>query len=229
MFSFGAFLFELFEGDIPFVEQDDAAVLAQLSSSDGLALGPIYHADRRITKLVQQCRERNPSSRPNAVLASNTLMDLNDPERWDIRLEDLEMVRELGSGHFGVVNQMKLKDTNTLVAVKQLKSAEGLQMQEFRGEMSLLKKVRHPNIVSMFKCSENEPQLIVLEYLSGGSLVDWLRNEPEAAPLELLFLIHQVALGCAFLSDCDIVHRDLAARNILVGSSLQEVKGATEL
>ena len=70
-------------------------------------------------------------------------------------------------------------------------------------------------------CSDCEPFYIVTEYMSGGSLFDYL-SKGEGINLQLPTLIDmaaQVASGMAFLEAQGYIHRDLAARNILVGES----------
>ena len=70
-------------------------------------------------------------------------------------------------------------------------------------------------------CSDREPIYIVTEYMSGGSLLDYL-SKGEGINLQLPTLIDmaaQVASGMAFLEAQGYIHRDLAARNILVGES----------
>lgn len=89
---------------------------------------------------------------------------------------------------------------------------------------------KHPNIVSLIgACTSDRPLLIITEYVSGGTLLDLLRNsrcsntayvntEVDIA-LEQhisLKLALDVARGMAHISNHRFVHRDLAARNVLV-------------
>lgn len=70
-------------------------------------------------------------------------------------------------------------------------------------------------------CSDREPIYIVTEYMSGGSLLDYL-SKGDGASLQLPVLIDmmaQVAAGMAYLEIQGYIHRDLAARNILVGDN----------
>ena len=69
--------------------------------------------------------------------------------------------------------------------------------------------------------TDGKPPLLVLEYLAGGSLEDWLpTNGPALSGSELRAILHQVALGLSGLGRLGIVHRDLAARNILIDADL---------
>jgi len=64
------------------------------------------------------------------------------------------------------------------VAVKTLKPGS-LAPKEFLEEAAMLKKYRHKQIVSLFGvCSNEEPLLIVLEFMNNGCLLNYLRFGP---------------------------------------------------
>ena len=63
--------------------------------------------------------------------------------------------------------------------------------------------------------------MMILEFLEGGSLDEWLpANGPKLHGTELLSVVHQIALGLVALGRAGIVHRDLAARNVLIDGQL---------
>jgi serine/threonine protein kinase len=114
-----------------------------------------------------------------------------------------------------------------MVAVKILKqSATPESESEFRAEMQLMCKLRHPNLVQiMGVVTATKPEMIILEYLPGGALDKWLqlRHDTDRAVLDLesqLYILYQVALGMSALHALNIIHRDLAARNVLIGVGL---------
>ena len=62
------------------------------------------------------------------------------------------------------------------VAVKTLKAGT-MSTDAFMEEAKIMKKFKHPNIVSLYAvCSVDEPILIVTEYMRYGALLDFLRN-----------------------------------------------------
>lgn len=88
----------------------------------------------------------------------------------------------------------------------------------FIQEMNLMKKIRHPNLVGLLAVvTKSSPNRIILEYLPGGALSEWLLLNPGCELMDRLSIIHQIALGMHALGEFKIIHRDLAARNILVG------------
>ena len=68
--------------------------------------------------------------------------------------------------------------------------------------MNMMLKLRHPNLVSLVHViTREEPTAVVLEYLRGGDLSDWLQAQGTAAKDEdLVFILHQVACGMAELT-----------------------------
>jgi serine/threonine protein kinase len=97
---------------------------------------------------------------------------------------------------------------------------------EFLAEMAIMKQFRHPNLVQLLGCcTEVQPNYMILEFSTGGSLDEWLPvNGPKLlkpTAAKLVHLLHQVSLGMLALGQAEIIHRDLAARNVLVDERLQ--------
>ena len=167
----------------------------------------------------------------------DTLLDaIHGDERWETPREELSRIERLGNGQFGEVSKMVTKHYTgdyMFVAVKSLVAIEpedgveeaiDIQQQEddFVAEVELMKRLRHPNVVSMLGCClEEKPFLMVLELLVGGSLDFWLpENGPDVPMASLVSIAYQTVLGLGALKDLQIVHRDLAARNLLIGEDL---------
>jgi hypothetical protein len=90
--------------------------------------------------------------------------------------------------------------------------------REFLNEVELMKRLRHPRLVTLLGvCTQERPYMMILEYLPGGSLDQWLpENGAAAHPTGLVRILHQVAEAFVALGAAAIVHRDLAARNVLI-------------
>lgn len=62
-------------------------------------------------------------------------------------------------------------------------------------------RLRHPNLVGLLHViTTDEPRALVLEYMSQGSLADWLRRRRHPENVDLLHILHQVACGMAVLA-----------------------------
>ncbi|KAF5746322.1 LRR receptor-like serine/threonine-protein kinase [Tripterygium wilfordii] len=133
----------------------------------------------------------------------------------------------VGRGSFGSVYLGKLSD-GKLVAVKVRFDKTQLGADSFINEVQLLSKVRHQNLVSLEGfCYESKQQILVYEYLAGGSLADHLygRNSKSVSLswVRRLKIAVDAAKGLDYLhngSDPRIIHRDVKCSNILLDKDM---------
>ncbi|XP_050746737.1 cytoplasmic tyrosine-protein kinase BMX [Gymnogyps californianus] len=139
---------------------------------------------------------------------------------WDLKREEVVLLRELGSGQFGVVHLGKWKGQYD-VAIKMIKEGE-MSEDEFIEEAQTMMRLNHPKLVRLYGvCSKSYPIYLVTEYMPNGCLLSYLRSHgKELQPLQLLEICYDVCDAMAFLESCQFIHRDLAARNCLVDSNL---------
>eukprot|EP00980_Cylindrotheca_fusiformis_P014254 scaffold3774_cov126-Cylindrotheca_fusiformis.AAC.4 len=101
--------------------------------------------------------------------------------------------------------------------------------EEFKEEMRLLSRLRHPCITTIMGAVMNgyEP-MMVMEYMENGSLHDLLRNETLYTGGEMIHqIVRDVSRGLRFLhaSKPPILHGDLKAKNILIDSRFRAKVG----
>ncbi|XP_010219597.1 PREDICTED: cytoplasmic tyrosine-protein kinase BMX, partial [Tinamus guttatus] len=139
---------------------------------------------------------------------------------WELKREEIVLLRELGSGQFGVVHLGKWKGQYD-VAVKMIKEG-AMSEDEFIEEAQTMMKLNHPKLVRLYGvCSKSYPIYLVTEYMPNGCLLSYLRSHgKELQPLQLLEICYDICDAMAFLESCQFIHRDLAARNCLVDSNL---------
>ncbi|CAH0384472.1 unnamed protein product [Bemisia tabaci] len=141
-------------------------------------------------------------------------------DQWEIDRKEVQLIRKLGQGNFGEVWYGKWRNSIE-VAVKTLRQGS-MSTGAFLQEAAIMKKFRHPRLVALYAvCSKQEPVYIVTEYMSHGSLLEFLRNgEGRHLQLgDLIYIAAQVASGMAYLEVKQLIHRDLAARNVLIGEN----------
>uniref|UniRef100_A0A1B0FJM4 Tyrosine-protein kinase n=1 Tax=Glossina morsitans morsitans TaxID=37546 RepID=A0A1B0FJM4_GLOMM len=122
-------------------------------------------------------------------------------------------------GNFGEVYYGKWRNSID-VAVKTLREGT-MSTQAFLQEAAIMKKFRHNRLVALYAVCSQEPIYIVQEYMSKGSLLDYLR-EGDGRYLhfeDLIYIATQVASGMEYLESKQLIHRDLAARNVLIGEN----------
>ena len=142
-----------------------------------------------------------------------------------MQVDDLILTKSLGKGAFGEVFLTQKKGFNGLLATKRLDRAYSEKPENIKrlsNEISLLKKINHPNIVRLIDLKKTKSHCyIVMEYCNGGDLSGCLKKYKEAYrrpfPEELVqYLMRQIVSGLNFLHSKKIIHRDLKLENILV-------------
>ncbi|XP_074970695.1 tyrosine-protein kinase Fgr isoform X3 [Phalacrocorax aristotelis] len=109
----------------------------------------------------------------------------------------------------------------TKVAVKTLKPGT-MSPEAFLEEAQIMKRLRHDKLVQLYAVVSEEPIYIVTEFMSQGSLLDFLKDgDGHYLKLpQLVDMAAQIAAGMAYIERMNYIHRDLRAANILVGDNL---------
>ncbi|KAL7132793.1 hypothetical protein ABFS83_12G097900 [Erythranthe nasuta] len=150
---------------------------------------------------------------------------------WEIEPAELDFSSStlIGKGSFGEI--VKACWRGTPVAIKRILpnlSDDKLVIQDFRHEVNLLVKLRHPNIVQFLGAvTERKPLMLITEYLRGGDLHQHLKEKGALNPSTAINFALDIARGMAYLhSEPNVViHRDLKPRNVLlVNTSADHLK-----
>ncbi|KAL5765049.1 hypothetical protein ACOSQ2_017643 [Xanthoceras sorbifolium] len=132
---------------------------------------------------------------------------------------------ELGSGAFGTVYKGVLAfDNNELVAIKRLDKATSDGEQEFRSEVNSIGLTNHKNLVRLLGfCNEGQNHLLVDEYMSNGSLANFLFGKSRPNWESRIQIAFGTARGLFYLhEECNnqIRHCDIKPQNILLDDCL---------
>ncbi|MBQ9901444.1 MAG: Stk1 family PASTA domain-containing Ser/Thr kinase [Clostridia bacterium] len=134
-----------------------------------------------------------------------------------------EILEEVGNGGMAVVYKAKDFDTGAIVAVKILRE-EYLDNEEFcrrfRNESRAIALLNHPNIVKIFDvCNSPSLQYIVMEYIDGISLKDYIEQQRVVKVKEAVHFTTQILRALMHAHSKGIVHRDIKPQNIMLLSN----------
>lgn len=131
-----------------------------------------------------------------------------------------EITEQIGTG--GMADVYKATDIvdNKLVAVKILKKefAENEEfLRRFRNESKAIALLSHPNIVKVYDVSFSDKlQFIVMEYIDGITLKEYIENEEVLTWKDSVHFIIQILRALQHAHDRGIVHRDIKPQNIML-------------
>ena len=135
-------------------------------------------------------------------------------------MENYVKQEKLGEGTYATVFKGKNVLTNEPVALKEisLDSEEGAPSTAIR-EISLMKELRHENIVRLHDVVHTENKLmLVFEYMD-KDLKKYMDELGGPLPLpQIKSFLFQLLRGIAFCHDQRVLHRDLKPQNLLLNS-----------
>ncbi|KAK1292034.1 Serine/threonine-protein kinase EDR1 [Acorus calamus] len=139
---------------------------------------------------------------------------------YEILWEDLTIGEQVGQGSCGTVYHALWYGSDVAVKVFSKMDYSEEVIYSFRQEVSLMKRLRHPNVV-LFMGAVTSPQrlCIVTEFLPRGSLFRLLqRNMTKLDWRRRVHMALDIARGMNYLHHLNppIIHRDLKSSNLLV-------------
>ena len=139
------------------------------------------------------------------------------------RLSDFEIIKQLGKGSYGTVYTVKSRiDSNVYVMKKmELNHLKESQQRECYREVSILRKVSHPNIIKYYASFlENESLCIIMEYAELGDLYTLIkhykRHQKFFDELLLWRISYEILTGLEYLHSNNIIHRDIKCLNLFL-------------
>nr|XP_028572779.1 cyclin-dependent kinase 3 isoform X2 [Podarcis muralis] len=141
-------------------------------------------------------------------------------QRMDAFQDVFQKVEKIGEGTYGVVYKAKNKQTGQLVALKKIRldsETEGVPSTAIR-EISLLKELKHPNIVRLLDVVHSQKKLyLVFEYLNQDLKKYMDSSRTGELPLSLVkSYLYQLLQGVSFCHSHRVIHRDLKPQNLLI-------------
>lgn len=196
-------------------------------ATPGSGLGVVAHAegsrlDQDIARWQQVHRNEEIAHKPDQEFenAYNELLRSEGIRELEIEWEDIDIGERIGQGSYGKVFRADWQGSDVAVKVFLEQDIKGDALNEFKAEIEMMRKLRHPNVVLLMGAVMRPPNLsIVTEFCPRGSLFRLLhRPNRELDEKRRIRMALDVAKGMNYLHrrDPPIVHRDLKSPNLLV-------------
>ena len=90
-------------------------------------------------------------------------------------------------------------------------------LQGIEREIVIMKLIEHPNIMRLYDVWETSTELyLILEYVEGGELFDYICENGRLSTSEALGYFHQIIVAVDYCHHFNIAHRDLKPENLLL-------------
>ena len=134
--------------------------------------------------------------------------------------KDYEIIRKIGAGGMAEIFLAKDKTTGKEVAIKLLhpdKKSSHVAKKRFKSEIELTKQVKSPYVIKIYNAVwNNDIQYIVMEYVDGHILKNYIAKRSRLTVDEAIEFMKQLTLGFEEIHSKGIIHRDVKASNIMV-------------
>ena len=154
------------------------------------------------------------------------------------KIEDITLLKKLGSGTFGEVYLATKAGKQGYFAAKLLRRNEMDKPENKRHleeEINILKGLNHPNIYKILDIKATPQYYIILtEYINGGSLSSCLQKYQQkfGKPFTeeiVQYLMRQIIDGFKYIHGKNIMHRDIKLDNIMVNFNNENDKNNLNL
>ncbi|GMI92682.1 hypothetical protein HRI_002937500 [Hibiscus trionum] len=136
-----------------------------------------------------------------------------------LNLDDIDAIKVIGKGNGGIVQLVQHKWTGQFFALKIIQmNIEESARKQIAKELKINQSSQCPYVVVCYQSFyQNGAISIILEYMDGGSLADFLIKVKSIPEPYLAAICKQVLKGLMYLHhERHIIHRDLKPSNLLI-------------
>ncbi|WP_197444237.1 serine/threonine-protein kinase [Maioricimonas rarisocia] len=154
----------------------------------------------------------------------NDLTGMADADDWKddipVSLGKYTVEGPIGRGGMGVVWKAHDPDLSRTVAIKVLAPhlAQSLTARRrFQREARAAAAISHPHVLTIHHVEEqNKAPFLVMEYIAGGSLKEFVAERGKLDPVLAIQLCCQIAQGLAAAHAQGVIHRDVKPSNVML-------------
>lgn len=211
-------------------------IYAPPSSKGDFSLSEVHPHDAKKSKSSTAAQHHQPPLPPNANASSGTpgAAASTSPvaasggggkppktkvakyrARFDPRVTARYDIKALiGKGSFSRVVRVENRSTKQPYAIKMIEKREGRAV--FETELSVLRRVRHTNIIQLIEVFESQDRVyMVMELATGGELFDRIVAKGTFTERDATRVVQMALDGLKYLHALGITHRDLKPENLL--------------
>ncbi|NXU19463.1 DCLK2 kinase, partial [Pardalotus punctatus] len=131
-------------------------------------------------------------------------------------LEKYKVGKVIGDGNFAVVKECVERSTGKEFALKIIDKAKCCGKEHLiENEVSILRRVKHPNIIMLIEEMDTPTELYLVMEL-GGDLFDAITSSTKYTERDGSAMVYNLASALKYLHGLNIVHRDIKPENLLV-------------
>jgi hypothetical protein len=142
--------------------------------------------------------------------------------------KDLQLIAR---GGMGEIYKAAHPTLNRAVAIKLLSvyfKDDSAFNKRFAREADLMARLRHPNIITIYDYGEQDGlPYIVMEYLTGETLSQVMKDRERVPLAESLPLLEDLASALDYAHDQGVIHRDIKPSNIILEPMTTSARGQT--
>ncbi|KAF9525153.1 kinase-like domain-containing protein [Crepidotus variabilis] len=129
----------------------------------------------------------------------------------------VRIARHSKTGQYAAIKIIPKGSLGSKISLNKLADEVEHSVLAVEREIVVMKLIDHPNIMKLYDVWETSSSLyLILEYVQGGELFEYLCNEGRRPTFEALDYFQQIICAVDYCHRFNIAHRDLKLENILI-------------
>uniref|UniRef100_A0A8C5LJV9 non-specific serine/threonine protein kinase n=1 Tax=Leptobrachium leishanense TaxID=445787 RepID=A0A8C5LJV9_9ANUR len=175
-------------------------------------LSPLKHGSSTSLASTKVCSSMDESDvQAEDILDEGFQVPISIAERYKVG-------RTIGDGNFAIVKECIERSTGREYALKIINKSKCRGKEHMiQNEVSILRRVKHPNIVLLIEEMDMPTELyLVMELVKGGDLFDAITSTNKYTERDANGMLYNLMSAIKYLHSLNIVHRDIKPENLLV-------------